>query len=104
MYLLALIVPSEMCKLLMPWALTHLIPPQMLAFELGAHNNPDSFPLWPGSHDVHDFQIHFEMWTIRPQHTFPLCVIPSQMSSGPENPGANWVLLMYGLCFCMVEF
>ena len=46
----------------------------------------------------------FKCGLVRPQHTFPLCVSPSQMSSGPEKPVAFLGVVDIWLSLCMVEF
>ena len=40
---------------------------------------------------------------VRPQHTFPLCVSPSQMSSGPEKSAVFLDVVDICLSLCMVE-
>lgn len=48
-------MPSQLCKLPTPCALMHLIPLQMLAFELNTNNKPSGpFPFAHGKYSVHD--------------------------------------------------
>ncbi|MEQ2247902.1 hypothetical protein ILYODFUR_013953 [Ilyodon furcidens] len=100
MYLSALMVPSQICKLLMQLALTLPKPSQMLAFELCADNNLNS-PFLFGPEDI-TFMIsknNLKCGLFRPQHTFfPLCISPSEMSSGPEKPIAFLGVDLW-LCF-----
>ncbi|MED6268243.1 hypothetical protein CHARACLAT_020334 [Characodon lateralis] len=70
-----------------------------------ADNSPDSpFPLWPGGHNVHDFQNEFEMWTHQTTAHFPLCISPPQMSSGSEEPVRFLGVVDMWLWLYMVEF
>lgn len=84
-YLSALLVPSEMCKVPVPRALAQpKITSQMPAFELCAGNNMDGAFLkaWRTQHAWFSKAI----WNIfRPKDTSPLCASPSQMSSGPRE-------------------
>ena len=41
---------------------------------------------------------------VRPQHTFPLCVCPSQMSLSTEKPATFLDVVDIGLLLCIVEF
>ena len=41
---------------------------------------------------------------VRPQHTFPLCVSPSQMSLGPEKLATFLDVVDTGLLLCIVQF
>lgn len=73
MCLSALMVLSEMCKLPMTWALTY------------SHT---SLEFWTLCCCVHPW--FPKTWTLKcgliwPQHTFPLCASPFQMSWGPEK-------------------
>ncbi|MEQ2190234.1 hypothetical protein GOODEAATRI_033684 [Goodea atripinnis] len=42
----------------------------------------------------------FKCGLVRPQHTLPICVSPSQLSSGPEKSAA----FLGVVWLCMVEF
>lgn len=65
----ALMELSQMCKLPMPWAQSHCIPSQMLAFGLCTDRNLDS-PLlrWPGGYKSINSKILFKCGAL---DTFP---------------------------------
>lgn len=80
-----------MCSLAVPWPLTH--PHTMLTFELCPDRNPEfPFPLWPGGHEVHDFQRQSKIWTHQIKALFStLYQILSELGQWHF-----WVLLMDG--------